>query len=241
MILLIDAGNTRVKTAVVRRGSPVLSRSIPTFQASKPQIEKLMNGASRCFCSSVVPGIAKHIRNIAAEKKIKVKFAGYRDMEGMRIKYRNPGKIGADRVATILGALSVTAPPFIIVDIGTAVTCELINGERVYCGGVIFPGFAMSINALAEKTALLPVIKFRRTNHSAGRDTGECISKGVLNAVTGGIEKTVRQLRKISPGAKVMITGAGTDYLGPEDLKFKTFRDRLLVFRGLLQLRKKLV
>ncbi|MFH1352256.1 MAG: type III pantothenate kinase [bacterium] len=240
MVLLIDIGNTQIKTARFS-GRKILPRKTPpVYPVTCKKIGDLLGDSSVCVCSSVVPEATKVLRKACRRKKIKFRLFGRKDIKEISIKYKNPEKIGSDRLATILGAATLSPAPFIVVDIGTAVTCELVNKRKEYIGGIIFPGVELCLKTLSEKTALLPAVKFKRVNGSIGRNTAECISKGIYNAITSGIEKSVNEFGHLAPGAAVFLTGGGAKYFRRGDFNFSFRKDELLVFRGLLQLYKNL-
>ena len=241
MVLLIDIGNTQIKTARFSGRKILPGKMLPVYPVTGKKIGDLLGDSSVCVCSSVVPEATKILRKVCRRKKIKFRLFGRKDVKKISIKYKKPEKIGSDRLATILGAASISPAPFIVVDMGTAVTCELVNKQKEYIGGIIFPGIELCIKSLNEKTALLPSVKFKRVPGNIGRNTAECISKGIYNAVTAGIEKSVNGFGRIAPGAAVFLTGGGVKYFSRRDFNFTFRKDELLVFRGLLQLYKKLV
>jgi len=140
MVILIDIGNTRIKVARFNGKKILLKKTLPTFPLTQKKIKKVLAGSSVCICSSVVPEATKILRKVCNREKIKFHCFGRRDLKGILIKYDKRSKIGSDRLATIMGAAALARAPFIIVDIGTAVTCELVNGKKEYVGGIIFPG-----------------------------------------------------------------------------------------------------
>ncbi len=239
--LLIDIGNTFLKTASVRNGKPVSVKTLKTSSIAGIKSILVSKKVSLCVCCSVVPEVTEKLKKICRKLGIRIYFLTHRDIEGIKLKYNSPENIGADRIASIMGAQTHCRPPFIIVDTGSAVTCELVDKNGIYRGGVIFPGIDLSLNALKAGTALLPAVKFSRPRSGPGANTPECIKKGVWAAMSGGIEKTVTYFLKKEPGAAVFLTGAGGKFFRSGDLPFQYRNEPLLVFQGLLQFYKKLV
>jgi len=240
MVLLIDVGNTLIKTARWNGKKILPGKNLPAFTPTRKKIGRALGASSVCICSSVVPEATEILKKFCRREKIKFHLFGLKDIKGISIKYKTPEKIGSDRLATIFGAATLSPAPFIVMDIGTAVTCELVNARKEYIGGVIFPGVELCAGALADKTALLPSVKFKRAPGNIGRNTAECISKGIYNAVTAGIEKSVNEFSRLAPGAAVFLTGGGAKYFRRSDFNFSFRKDESLVFRGLLQLYKNL-
>ena len=74
---------------------------------------------------------------------------------GMPILYDNPKEVGADRIANAIGAYDLYGGPCIVVDLGTAITFDVISSEGEYLGGAIAPGIAISMDALFHHAAAL--------------------------------------------------------------------------------------
>ncbi len=238
-MLLIDIGNTQIKVAEVSRGRLRLKKVVATVPLSYRKFENFVEDAGFCVFSSVVPRATKFLERFLAKRRIGFHRVGFKDALEIKIKYRSPSKIGPDRIATVLGAVWKFGVPVIVVDMGTAVTCELVNSKREYLGGVIFPGISLAASALSEKTALLPKAAFKKTSR-IGSDTENCIRRGIFDCVAGGVERAVSDFRKIVPNAKVVFTGFGASFFRKRDFGFDFAKDDLLVFRGLLQISKNL-
>ncbi|MBA3065156.1 type III pantothenate kinase [bacterium] len=237
--LLIDIGNTFLKTAAIQNGKPIEGKIFQTSSIRGIKSVLVSKNISLCVCCSVVPDATAKLKKLCRELGIKIYFLTHRDIAGMKLKYNSPEDIGSDRIASIMGAGTHCPPPFIIVDLGSAVTCELVDKNGVYRGGVIFPGIELSLKALRAGTALLPEVKFSRPRKGPGASTPECIKKGVWAAVSGGIEKTVSCFLAREPCAKVFLTGAGARFFRKGDFPFRYRKESALVFNGLLQFYKK--
>ena len=109
---------------------------------------------------------------------------------GLKIRYRNPLEVGADRIAnSVAAACMFPGKNLIIADFGTATTFCAVNSEREYLGGLILPGFRISMEALESQTAKLPVVEIVRPQEIIGRSTVESIQSGLyfsnLHALSG--------------------------------------------------------
>ena len=106
----------------------------------------------RVAICSVVPAALYGLRG-AAEKYFRsepfVLQAGVRT--GLKIKYRSPQEVGADRIANSIAAMQrYPGENLMVVDFGTATTIEVITGAGDYLGGAILPGVGISAAALAS-------------------------------------------------------------------------------------------
>src|SRR6185295_13316231 len=98
----------------------------------------------------------------------------------------------------------------VVVDLGTAITLDVVNGRGEFVGGMIAPGVRLQGRALHEHTALLPEVALKRTARAIGRHTEEAIAAGIYHGIAGligaGIAAIAREL-----GAKPRVFGTGGD------------------------------
>jgi type III pantothenate kinase len=109
-----------------------------------------------------------------------------------------PDRVGVDRLLDVLAAKTIGKPgqPAIIVDAGSAVTVNFLDEAGNFAGGVIFPGLRLMAHALKERTAALPLIdpSGPMPPGPPGKNTEAAIKLGLLYAVAGGIDASVREL-----------------------------------------------
>src|SRR5580692_8440887 len=99
---------------------------------------------------------------------------------GLKIRYRNPLEVGADKIANAIGALTrFPGRNLLIVDFGTATTLCAVSKEKEYLGGIITPGINISMEALESQTARLPTVEIIRPAEVLGRSTVESIQSGL--------------------------------------------------------------
>jgi type III pantothenate kinase len=114
---------------------------------------------------------------------------------GLKIKYRNPLEVGADRIANAVAAVHLfPGQNLILIDCGTATVFDVLTAGRDYLGGCILPGLAISVEALAGKTARLPAVEIARPAHVLGRSTIESIQSGVYFGQVGAIRELISGL-----------------------------------------------
>lgn len=130
---------------------------------------------------------------------------------GLKVRYRNPHEVGADRIAGAIGAtLRRPAASVIVVDCGTATTLEVITAEAEYLGGAILPGVGISVETLAGRTAKLPTVELTRPTVALGRSTIESIQSGVYHGHVGAIRQLIAELsREAFPGQRPYVIGTG--------------------------------
>lgn len=224
MLLCLDIGNTTIhggvfkgdelilhfrKTSEVKNSSDeigIFLRSVLRENDIEPK-----NIASIALCS-VVPSLLHAIRN-ASYKFFSLKpfilQAGVKT--GLKIKYRNPLEVGADRIATAIAATHLYPGENIIaVDFGTATTFCAITSKKEYLGGAIIPGIAISMEALESRTAKLPSVEIIKPGEAVGRSTVESIQAGLFYSQVGTVKEVTKRFAEESfPDSNLVIVGTG--------------------------------
>ncbi|MDD5073089.1 MAG: type III pantothenate kinase [Candidatus Omnitrophica bacterium] len=216
MLLAIDIGNTSVAFGVFRRKRLKSSWKIPTQGVLSKKTIKLPKGIKTAILSSVVPKATPIIKK-AIEKKYKIRplVLGENIKAPIKNLYRKPGQVGQDRLVDAVAVKELYGCPAIVIDFGTAITFDVISKKGEYLGGLIFPGIETSLNALSQKAALLPKIKFTPPKGLIGRDTADSMKSGVFHGTgalcDGVIAKLKAKYEHIAPGRgspmKVIATG----------------------------------
>jgi type III pantothenate kinase len=130
---------------------------------------------------------------------------------GLRIKYRNPLEVGADRIANSIAA-SFLYPNknLILVDLGTATTFCAVTQDRDYLGGSIIAGLKLNMEALEAKTAKLPSVEIVAKSEALGLSTVESLQSGLYYSHLGAIrEITTRLTAECFKGEKSFVIGTG--------------------------------
>lgn len=127
--------------------------------------------------------------------------------------------VGADRLLNAAAAWDRLKQACVIVDVGTAVTVDFVDGEGTFHGGAIAPGVTMQLKALHEHTDALPLIAFRKPSDEAwGKNTAEAMLRGVYEGVRGLVWKLVERYAEAYGAFPLVIaTGGDADALFGED------------------------
>ncbi|MAC18841.1 MAG: hypothetical protein CMJ23_04015 [Phycisphaerae bacterium] len=142
--------------------------------------------------------------------------------------------VGVDRLLAAAGAWEELNQACIVIDAGTAVTVDFVDGEGVFQGGAILPGVSAMLRTMAVSTDLLPDQAFEATTGEAwGRDTIGAMHRGVHAAVTGGAWKLVERYAMHYGGFPLVVaTGGDAEMLFKDDeLVSRVVPD--LVLRGM--------
>jgi type III pantothenate kinase len=130
---------------------------------------------------------------------------------GLKIGYRNPIEVGADRIAN---AIAVThlfpQQDVIIIDLGTATTFCAISAHKEYMGGVIMPGMKMSMKALEAGASKLGSVEIIERDQALGKSTNESIQSGLFYGARGAMKEIIQGLTYESfKGQKPLVIGTG--------------------------------
>jgi type III pantothenate kinase len=204
--LCIDVGNTSIHYGLVSGQTVQCAGQFPTHnfertpspeftQAVAPLIAQA-EGVSYC---SVVPAINGNLCASLAEFAKPIFHLTCETCTGLDLAYPKPYEIGEDRIANAIAAQEFYGIPAIVIDMGTAVTFDIISSKG-YEGGIIAPGLAVMTHYLHEQTALLPELKAEDLVHVEGvigKSTIDAMKLGVAVGFSGMIQSI---LDKVSDG-----------------------------------------
>jgi type III pantothenate kinase len=204
MLIAVDIGNSRTVSGKllgqkVLHRSAVPTRNLQTFSQANRWAQTLKKawGGRDTVVSSVVPGVDSYVkRALRAAFKREPLFVDVRKDPGLPVHYKKPAEIGADRVVNALAAKTLYGAPVIVVDYGTATTFDIVDAQGGYKGGVILPGVGISLQALYEKTAKLPLVPFARVKKPIGLTTQEGIRSGIYFGTLGATREILLGIRK---------------------------------------------
>ena len=194
--LLIDVSNSYAKVAFASRGRISSPARIPTSEISRTVVAGFLKRrhVNKVVVSSVVPSKNSAI-STAADNKAEVLWLNSKLKLGVTIDYPNPTSLGADRLANVAAVAELYGSPAVVVDFGTAVTFDVISGERRYIGGVIAPGLEAMTNFLYQRTALLPRLSLREPNRAIGKSTVEAMQSGAIFGYRGLVRGILARIK----------------------------------------------
>lgn len=231
MLLCIDIGNTNTHYGLVTEADGARAQyDIPTRSledpaggigpkiaahlARQPGIEGL------AFCS-VVPSATEALRRTLARDRfpLPVLHLTHDKKLGIPITYPRPAEIGQDRLAGAAGALSLGDLPAIVIDMGTAVTLDIVTRARGYEGGIIAPGLELMRRYLHEQTAQLPALDESITiTRAIGQSTIEAMRIGTVIGFGGMIQALLAAVladlaKRGEPPPRILSTGGSAALL----------------------------
>ncbi len=134
---------------------------------------------------------------------------------GVAILYDNPKEVGADRIANAVGAIDLYPGPTIMVDFGTATTCDAVSANGEYLGGAIVPGIEISMDALFSRAAALRQVELKPPRSVLGKSTVESIQSGTIFGYTDLVDGLCRRIAAELGECTVIATGGLADLIAP--------------------------
>jgi len=131
----------------------------------------------------------------------------------LEVALPRPDMVGIDRLLGAVAANQLRRPdtPAIIVDLGTAITVDLVTAEGRFAGGAILPGIGLSARALHEHTDLLPLLDMHELADAPpalGTDTRAAMRAGIYWGSIGAVRQLIEQLGSgLSTRPQVILTG----------------------------------
>ena len=167
--------------------------------------------------ASVVPQVLNSVKT--AIRKLTGKTAlvvGPGLKTGLKIGVENPAQTGADIVAGCVAALREHRPPLIVVDMGSATTMMAIDAGGTFVGGSISPGVKMSLDALTDRTALLPGLQLDQPKRTIGSNTNDAMRSGIMLGAAAMIEGMCQRMEEeLGMPATVIATGTMARFITP--------------------------
>ena len=187
--------------------------------------------------ASVVPQVLNSMQT--AIKKLTGKSAlvvGPGLKTGLNIAIENPAQTGADLVVGCGAALREHKAPMIIIDMGTATTLIVLDKNSAMIGGCIMPGVKISMDALTDRTALLPGLQLDQPKKAIGRNTIDCMRSGIMMGAACMIDGMIERMEaELGYETTVIATGGIAKFVLPM-CKKEIIYDKDLLVKGLATL-----
>ena len=249
MILTIDIGNSNIVLGGVRDEEIVFEARLRT-EATKTSDQYCVDlkilldvyhispeEIEGSIISSVVPQVLNSFQT--AVKKLTGKTSmvvGPGLKTGLDIRLENPGQTGADLVVADVAALREHKPPLIVIDMGTATTMSVLDQNGAHIGGCIIPGVRISMDALTERTALLPGLQLDQPKRAIGRNTIDAMRSGIMMGTASMLDGMVERMeQELGCKTTVVATGGIAKFIVPL-CKTPMIYDKDLLVKGLAAL-----
>jgi type III pantothenate kinase len=233
VLLATDVGNTQTHFGLFDDGRLVEHWRIATEAGSTAdelaaRVAGLLalreigfDAVGETIVSSVVPQLTPGYADLS-ERYLRARclIVGPGVRTGMEIRLENPRELGADRLVNAVAAYARFGDACAVVDFGTAVTFDAVSADGAYLGGVIGPGVAISMEALAERAAKLPPIELGEPPGEPGgvigRSTQASLRSGIVYGFAGAVDAIARRVqRELGTDASFIATGGHAHAIVP--------------------------
>jgi type III pantothenate kinase len=230
--LLIDAGNTRIKWALLRDGRIGPQQAVATTDAAAltaalaraPKLDRVV--VASVAGSKAEGALRAALRRASVPEPEFVHSTA--QAAGVSNGYRRPDQLGDDRWIGVVAAwhLAGCYRAACAVSIGTALTIDVVDCDGRHRGGLIAPGPTLMLQSLLRDTAqIAPRAKARHKARRANTeprlpmladDTGTAIELGCLMAAAALVDRTITDVTRTLRGRPVVfLTGGGADAVAP--------------------------
>jgi type III pantothenate kinase len=246
-LIAVDIGNSRIKLGNFERGTTELQSELPTPATTLELPITFRNGQfdenrfaawSDEHAANDMPWLVASVHqgafgqlnaaltSLATQRSANwpIRRLSFMDLP-LHIRVDEPSRVGVDRLLAALAAdrLRQRDRAAVIVDLGSAMTVDLVGADGAFEGGAILPGISMSARALAEQTDALPRIGLDRLDKppaAPGKSTAAAIEAGRYWGAVGAIRELVRlyTVCKAAPPDLFLTGGASAqlaDLFGP--------------------------
>jgi type III pantothenate kinase len=256
-LIAIDIGNRNIKIALYLKDEEKLLKTADETDGDiesqltdiltecwdqVPLVEDAKEPVKDCVlvASSVKPEWTDRVADIVKDElNSKLLVIGVDVPLPIETAVDEPLKVGTDRLTAAAAPFAVVEDAVVVADFGMAVTIDLVDGDGVFMGGTICPGFELSLEALNTGTAKLPKVEMQKPQQVYGVNTEEAMRAGVYWSAVGLLETTCRKYaEQIGHWPQVILTGGAARTI-KDDCEFVDTWVSNLALRGIIIAYKK--
>jgi type III pantothenate kinase len=203
MFLALNIGNTNIHMGLFANKKLVSSFKIQTqknptanyYKAFFKTLSPLKNIEAVAICS-VVASLTKPFQKLF-KKHFKLEPIVIKEnlTLGIKLNYKK-NRLGADRIANAVGAYYLYKKGCIVIDLGTAITFDIVSPKGTYLGGAIAPGIGISSKALFSNTSLPNIQNLNDTKFAIGKNTNENLQIGIFYGFASMLEGMTNKFKK---------------------------------------------
>jgi len=216
-LLLLDAGNTRLKWARVLDGRWE-ERGVSGYDELDELIRpaRRMGQEGQCWIASVAGAARNHlVEQTLQDQEVSLHWLESQSAQcGVTSHYSPPQQLGVDRWMALLAARKRSQEACVVVSAGTAMTADALTADGHFLGGVIVPGIGLMQQALQMGTAL--VGQTDGQFQTFPRNTADAVRSGAVMAMAGAVSLMHSRLSSLSAGpTRCLLTGGDAGLLMP--------------------------
>jgi type III pantothenate kinase len=242
-LVAVDVGHSRTSVAPVIHGSvqdlvPVADQSLESMMhAIQSALVQLPDEDPKpVVVASVNEPLGERLCSALRDQLTQSVFVIGEDLPiALKVQLAPEAVPGVDRLLSALAAWSTMRQACVVVDAGTCVTVDFVDGEGTFHGGGIAPGLHMQLNAMHTGTTSLPELEpcVPADSEPFGRSTADAMQLGAF-ASTQGLVRVLAERYATAYDAwpPIVVTGGDAEALfRNDDLIDRIVPD--LVLRGI--------
>lgn len=219
----IDRGNTSVKITVFSDDSIVFMQRYDTLTPETLSGIKRLYPTEKLIYSSVVADDAELVAAVCSCFAKVYRLGSLLPMP-LVIEYSTPETLGADRIASAVGAVCVYPERnVLVVDSGTAITMDVVSADGHFLGGNIAPGISLRAKSLNSFCGRLPLVDADGDAPLIGHDTQTAIRAGVVRGLVAEVVTLASELQNRFGSVSIILTGGDAELIAkylPPSLDF---------------------
>lgn len=218
-LMTISVGNTHTQIGAFLEGKLIQCMAVPSgdwqtvVDDAQRVYEQLSSDApnSSVLLASVDPSCQRRLaEGLGPRLGIQVRVID-RDLRIPIGRQLDPEAIvGVDRLLNAAAAYDVLKQACVVVDAGTAITVDFIDGAGTFHGGAIGPGAQMMLDSLHQGTSQLPRLRMARPDEPIGHSTSQAMLSAVFYGLRGMVRELVEQYAAVV-GAYPVVVATGGD------------------------------
>ena len=233
MNLVVDIGNTLVKYAVFNHRKLLIDQSseMRLYVSKIKELFEIYPKIEHAIISSVGDLDKKQFEILSLFCKVHV--LSHESKMPFKNSYGTPQTLGMDRIALAAGAFYYNPKGnTLVIDMGTCITYDFLNGYGEYLGGAISPGLHMRYKAMHVQTKKLPLLEPQIPSDFIGDSTISSMHNGVVQGISYELDGIIDQYKNHFKYLTVILTG-GDSHFFAKRLKNSIFANSKFLLEGL--------
>ncbi len=201
--IFIDIGNSAVKWRTLE--SDVYSKNVEEFLTSMlPQADTAwVSAVANLDIVADIKSLFKEFHLVQSQKKC----------NNLVVAYDDPSCLGSDRFFAMLGVMNqFSKKPLLVIDIGSAMTFDVIDRDGIHQGGLIMPG----LGALRISFSKFETTDLTTNIDGLARNTSDAWKNGTQAMLISSINDQIEKFNEIYSDGIVTICGGFVDEIKNE-------------------------
>ncbi|MCC7407271.1 MAG: type III pantothenate kinase [Phycisphaeraceae bacterium] len=220
-LLAVSVGNTRTQLGLFLKGQMTHTSAVANSEPGKfaAAVAEMAERLSEDVEAADVPAVVASVNPPVEEKVLALLAQRWKGLvlrveEDVAIpigrQVDHEAIVGQDRLLSAAAAYDVLKQAVVVVDAGTAITVDFVDGAGTFHGGAIGPGAQLMLDSLHQRTALLPEVKFAPPEEPIGHNTTEAMRTAAFYGLRGMVRELVEQYAEVA-GTFPMVVATGGD------------------------------